>query len=413
VDRLAYRVVTRFFQARAIADPKTELHKFQILVDNFCGDEKWAKEDVEKIKKLRVALERDDERVSRRLADDLKKTSTERFMLGSDARGNYQRTKGTAQGLFWSILQQYQLPPKIRRGIEKAARFWSRAKLPKRRIKSQRGTYDADAEKLENYLEVCVGVRQQVTDAQSAIVKGKLFSDPEVAAETKIEAGSFTLINTGGFKDEVMAKAAQVVKKAEKAMRGIGQGKVCYGDILVSKTINNKRTVAAFYVDRSDEMFVRANVPTDWDTVRVVCHELTHRLIDKFLQGKRRGILDIYATLNTQQRFMRRDLIPEEYLPKRGEELVEKGETWKIKDVDPWRQSVKFTKGGDPKSLYSTSILFWLKMKGVEVHQIPDFKGFISKYAATNPEENFCEMVSFYAIGKLPASQVELLKEVL
>jgi hypothetical protein len=52
-------------------------------------------------------------------------------------------------------------------------------------------------------------------------------------------------------------------------------------------------------------------------------------------------------------------------------------------------------------------------MKGIEPHQIPDYKGFVTKYAGTSSDENFCEMVSFLAIGKLPQSQVELLKPIL
>jgi hypothetical protein len=266
-------------------------------------------------------------------------------------------------------------------------------------------------EELEAYLKLCSELHKQVANSQAAIAKGKLHADPEIAAKTKIKVGSFTLINTGGFDDEIIAKSADVVEKVEKAMRGIGQGKVCYGDILISKTIHNKRTVAAFYVINSDEMFIRANVPSNWDTIRIICHELAHRLYYKFLQSKQAEIKSIYYTLRNQQHGSE---LPEEYLPERGEELITEGKKLKLTEVSRYKQRVTFVKEGDPPNVaYTAPLLIWLKMKGIEPHQIPDYKGFVTKYAGTNPEENFAEMVSFFAIGKLPQSQIGLLEPIL
>lgn len=417
----AYRVASKFLWGSVIADPKEKLHKFQERIEIWCGQEDLAKADLEKIKELIQegvkelipAIGTDSKKRQQQLVQELKTTANIRFGIKIDQSTYYYRTKEIAEALFWAILQQYQLPPQLQRSVESASRFWSKPKLSKQRIKSMHGTYEADAEILEGYLKLCFELRKQVTTAQAAIVKGKLHSDPEVAAKTKSKAGSFTLINTGGFKDEVMGRSAEVVEKAEKAMRSIGQGRVCYGDILVSKTINNKRSVAAFYVISSDEMFIRANTPTDWDTVRVVCHELTHRLYHQFLQGRKSEIRDIYGSLRTHQ-FISKSGIPREALPKRGEELIVEGKKLTLTDVDSLRASVKFKKEGDPPNVgYSAPITLWFKMKGLEPHQIPGFKGFITRYAGTNEEENFCEMVSFYAIGKLPKDQVELLEPIL
>jgi hypothetical protein len=425
-DSAAYKVATRFLYGVPIADPKDQLHKFQDKVEVFCDTEELAKSDLEKIKQLVEAVDRKDSETADHLSRELKLTSGERFTIKLN-QSRFNGTKNIAQPLFWSILQQYQLPSQLRRSIEAASRFWSRSKLPSYRPKYPHSRlqarlpgwsplldiYDKAAEELEHYLKLCFEIRKQVSNAQAAIVKGKLHADPEVAAETQLRAGSFTLINTGDFKDDVMAKAADAVIKSEKAMRGIGQGKVCYGDILVSKTVNNKRNVPAFYLTNSDELFIRANIPSNWNTVSTVCHELTHRLQDKFLQSKKHDIVGLYAVLKTQH-LTNSNLVPEEYLPKRGEELIaEDDRVTKVIDVNRYKQQVKFMKEGDPPNVvYVTSLLYWLKMKGIEPHQI-DYKGFITKYAATNPEENFCEMVSYYALGKLPKAQIELLEPIL
>jgi len=405
----AYKVTSRFLWGAVIADPKETLHKFQTLVDEFCALEEFAQKELKKIQDL---VSGSDPKINQQLTYELRETSRQRFIIEINTPLHYRKAQGTAQTLFWAILQQYQLPPQLQKSVEVASRFWSKTRLPKLRVKSLRGTYYEQIEKLEAYLKLCFEIRKQVTNAQAAIAKGKLHADPEIAAKTKTRVGSFTLVNTGGFEDSVMAKAADVVEKAEKAMRGIDQGRVCFGDILISKTINNKRTVAAFYLTSSDEMFIRANTPTNWDTLQTVCHELAHRLQDKFLQSKKAEIINVYRTIKGQQ-FLSSS-IPDEYLPEQGEELFAGGGKLKVTEVRPYKQQIKFVKEGDPPHIaYSTSLRYWLKMKGIEPHQIQDFKGFITKYAEINPEENFCEMVAHYALGKLPVSQVDLLKPIL
>jgi len=414
VSTQAYRVASRFLFGDAIADPKEDLHKFQVLVDTFCRHEDLAKVELVKLHKFSTAMDQKDFDTARAMTTELKKTNREQYEIKMSVHGglSFQRIKDVAEPLFWAILQQYVLPPQIRRGVETASRFWSKKKLTLR-TKSMRGGYGETAEYLEAYLKLCSMIRKQVTDAQLAIVKGKLHADPEIAAQHSKRVGSFNLINTGGFKDEVMEKAAEVVSKAEKAMQGVGLGKVCYGDILISKTISNKRNIAAFYVVNSDEMFVRANTPTDWDTARVICHELAHRLQFKFLTSKAQEINEVYRTLKTHS-FLSKSGIPMEALPKRGEELTNNGETFKVTSIDYMHKKIQFTKAGDPPNIaYSAPAEYWFQLKGVEPHQIPGFKGFITRYAGTNPIENFAEMVSFYALGKLPDDQVELLKPIL
>jgi hypothetical protein len=409
---LARRIASRVLRGDVIADPKEQLHRFQTLVDLYTKREEFARAELVRLKEVIRLISSEPEK-ARPLVQELKHTSNERRAIWYELRESpsFKAIQPTASALFWAILQQYVLPSQIQRGIEAASRLWSKKKITIR-PKHQFGTYDMDAEYLEAYLKMCLEMRTQVSSAQAAIVKGKLNSDPEVAATVRFPAGSFVVVNTGGFNDKVMKSAVDLAHKAEQAMRGIGLARVCYGDILISKTINNRRNVAAFYLHKNDEMFVRANIPDDWNTVRVICHELTHRLVNKFLQGKTAEIRAIYRTLKTQD-FITSERIPDELLPKVDETLVERGMTLVVVDVDKYNGKVKMRAEGEPNARFSLPIEAWLQRKGIEPHLRPDFRGFITHYASTDQEENFCEMVSFYAIGKLPKSQVELLLPVL
>jgi hypothetical protein len=412
----AYRVASRFLWGAVIADPKEALHKFSEAVTFICRLEDFAKSDLEKLRELaeyiKLPTSPESNNHGRTLLEQLKETSGQRYDLEYQILSgfNYVKLQGQAEQLFWAILQQYVLPPRLRSGIESASRFWSKRRL-QIRYKNRRG-YEHDAELLQYYLKLCVVMRKQVTDAQAAIVKGKLQADPAVAEQTTTKVGSFKVINTGGFRDDVMDKAAEVVNKAEKAMRSIGLGRVCYGDILVSKTVNNKRTVAAFYILASDEMFIRANTPTNWDTIRIVCHELTHRLQHKFLSAKKAEINNIYRNLKAQA-FLGRG-IPDEYWPHAGDKVVlDQGRKVTVTSVHRSRSKVEYVSEEKPPVRWSAPIEAWIKMKGLDLGSLPGFKGFITPYARTDPDENFAEMVSFFAIGKLPQDQIALLEPIL
>ena len=55
----------------------------------------------------------------------------------------------------------------------------------------------------------------------------------------------------------------------------------------------------------------------------------------------------------------------------------------------------------------------YYQLKGIDVRKRPDFKGFITTYAKSDPEENFCEMFAFYCRGDLPNAQAVLFEKVI
>lgn len=416
--------VLRRFMADAIADPKVALEKFKTWLNSFSQGEVVARADLPKLHAYNAIMSERGPNGTilapeklKPIGDDLMKTNRERHAIMYELRsGNwfhYGRSAG-AHTLFWALLQQYMMAPSLRKAIEGASRFWSKTRVLAPRIKSRLGTYDAEEEYLTAYLKLLADVQKQAMNAEAAIAKGQLHSDPEVAAKTKIHVGSFDLVNTGGFDDKTMQRVVEVVGKAEKAMTEHGLGKVCYGDILVSQTIRSKKTIAAFYMLSSDEMFIRANTPDEWDTVKTVCHELGHRLQTKFLHGKTAAIRTIYTKLLSEQSTARWD--PPKGYPKPGDTGEYKGHQVVLRKIDLHRQKIEFAEVkpmGEAASVYTAPVGLWFKLKGIDPHMIEDYKGFVTKYASTDPDENFAEMVAYYVTNRLPKPQIPLLEAVL
>jgi hypothetical protein len=228
-----------------------------------------------------------------------------------------------------------------------------------------------------------------------------------------------------------MKRAAEVVEKAEKALTAHGLGKVCYGDVLISKTVNRTKNIAAFYIVNSDEMFVRANTPEDWDTVKTVCHELAHRLEYKFLSSKTHEIASLYRQINTHSSFL-----SDTSLPKLGETVLYEGKQMKVVDTDYRRKSVKVQEDAEPrcfacgqpvkghqpdaehktpiirKEFYTMPAAMFYKLQGKEMEVDP--MDFVTPYAKRGgPTENFAEMVAYYVLGKLPKKQIDLLEPII
>lgn len=409
--------VARRFLADVIADPKEILVKFREDIADFLRREEFVKDQLPKLKRFVEMIAAGTSNVrepgeSQQLSEELNKGNSGRYDLKHQVLdGNwFHYGRNNARKLFWSILQQYALPPQLQKSIEAANKFWSKERTGVR-IKAHRGTYDEDIEVFTAYLKIHAELLKQLANAEAAITKGKLHSDPEQAAKTKFTAGAFTVVNTGGFTDETMHKSVEIATAAEKAMTSHGLGKVCYGDVLISKRLQNKAGVAAFYLPSSDEMFIRADLPADSDHVRHVCHELTHRLVHKFLGMKRSAIPTLYAKILNKSEV---PVAAGDY-PPRGEVIVWNDKEFVVTGWDMRRQTVKVSPPQQLNSYYALPLTVVHKLQGKEPR--PESKpemSFVTHYAKKGgPEENFCEMTSFYVLGKLPEAQVPMLEEIL
>jgi hypothetical protein len=330
-----------------------------------------------------------------------------------------------ADRLCLAILQQLVLPPGLRRSVEASAKWWDKA------VRRPRGkSYEeGQALELEQYLEHLEVFRKYEKIYEEAIRVGK----PHMAegeGATRMKAGPFVVVNTGGFSPDSMDVCVKLAEDAARLMEGIGLGKVCYGDMLMSNRLMNKQNVMAFYSPEQDEMFIRINATPG--AVRFICHELTHRLVNKFLQSKKHEIAQLYATINTHSRFL-----SQTEMPPSGDKVEYKGKMMHVVNTDARRKSVSLGYAENTecfvcaekgrahheddeehkapirrREVYQMPVAMFYKLKGVE--QKVDPMDFITPYAKVGgPEENFCEMVSFYALGKLPKAQLDLLLPIL
>jgi hypothetical protein len=309
-----------------------------------------------------------------------------------------------------AILQQFSLPTALRRKVEQVSRYWA-SKQKSKNIRLRGNPLDQYDAAATNYLRQLSEIRGQHAVILEALSKGKPLDESH-----KIKAGPFSLVNTGGFNEAIMSAAAETVQKAATLITSKGFGKVCYGNVQVSRKVG-KSNVLAFYLHSSDEIFVRAGIRVSVDTLQVVLHELFHRLQRKFLSGKDRKIDELYRKCRRASESVedaKRERLP---VPSKGDEIVYKGEALVVRMVDLRSRTVHLVlKDEAPKFILKVPIETYAKnYLGVTTDDIVGDKssGFVTQYASKNPEENFCEMGSFYCLNKLSEEQVADFEEVL
>jgi hypothetical protein len=315
-----------------------------------------------------------------------------------------------ARDLFLALLQQYDMPAPIRKKVEKAAQFWAKAK--------QNRTKDGGFEKaVEKYRALMKSFRDQLAAAKEVLAKGRLHIEAQEAGEgTKIlNAGSFRVVNTGGFSEEVMKNCAEAMLDAQKKLQSKGLAKVCYGDVLVSNRVS-KSNVLAFYLPSKDEFFVRADLQSSKSTLEVVLHELGHRYHLKFAKQKDSEIHNLYARFLGNKKQGERELIDEVMAD--PERALKPGDTVEFNNhgvfvVD--RIAYKDFRSGyvihmhpqdDPTRGAQYPLSAWVAFKKFKLKN--SVGGFITNYASKNHEEMFAEMFAFYCLDQLPDAQVEL-----
>lgn len=397
----AERIASRFLQA-AIGDPAEFLAEFGKVLDK------------DQIPEQQLTAARN---VIEGLLDAMKKGDNPTFWPGlSEATDQASRaffavsrirTKIAEPGhkLFLSILQTLTLPPALRKKVEMASRDYIKAPTTPR-LKNRSYGPDRYREYLDLYDKAMGILRSHEAVAKEAIGKGKAHS-AEGEGATKINVGGFTLINTGGFSSDVMKNVIEVTKKAETLLKSSGFGEICYGDVQVTNTIH-KSNVEAFYLIGSDELFIRANVKPSVDTVHTVLHELGHRFEHKKLKSLRWAVERLYGLIGGQEmKRVRTDL--KDKIPPVGEEVTEKGKTYRVTKTLPDIKGYKvhLQRVDDPRAVASISLDGYLNLKGGnrDVDADPDFKGYVTDYAKKSPGENFAEMFAFYCMGRLPVLQ--------
>lgn len=310
------------------------------------------------------------------------------------------RRKG-ASVVFLEILREYEMGPADRKTIERAAKLFSKSRVV---VKPEKA--------LATYAETLYQYGQLIDTARGVLQKNEKHTDEGSTTTEKV--GSFTLVNTGGFPEKVMAECAKVVARSEKLLRQKGLGKVCYGDVHVTNTVHKSTRVLAFYMLGSDTLYVRANLKgKQGPAVQSVIHELGHRLQFRFLQSKKREINAVYQALLGKKETVIHDLVMDRSRwPKEGDTLDYKGETFAFDKID-------LTSRAQLKVVFrlvdqTPSFKITVPLHEYMLNQHPEIRKdasvFVTNYAATDPDENFAEMVAFHCEDKLPDDQVVMLK---
>lgn len=302
--------------------------------------------------------------------------------------------------IFFGLLKQYELPAAIRKKVELASRFWmkTRAQRPKRE------------EAVESYQKTKDLYEGQLALAKQALAQASVHAE---GGATRVKAGPFTVVNSGGFPQDSFTKCVSVVEKAAHLLQAKGLSKVCYGDVYVTNNINKSR-VLAFYLLGKDEMYVRADLKgRETAAVETVLHELGHRLQHMFLKSNNAAIHAIYSNLKLKASLAKYDILKDpEKKPKPGDTLTSKGKTYVVDEILYSRNDYKVTLhlDGKPEQKASVSLAGYIEMKGIKTE---GNSGFVSAYAATSPDENFAEMIAHYCMGTLPEDQVTALEALL
>ncbi len=408
-------VVARFKLADSIGDPSALIREFEVVLNNMASFEANLPRArvVENILKeaQRIAILPIQSRPPSTPEGDNavrnagREYAVHKSTFASAVKYSYPRFQRSGYALFFSLLQQYDLPPKIRKGVEAAAKYYSKS-----RINVNPKPWEV-LDLFEKYMSL---YREQFELATMALTQSKHRVEGEEGSSAKlIKAGPFTIVNTGGFDEKVVQTVSEVVEKAASLLQRKGLGKVCYGDILITNTLL-KSTVLAFYMSDKDELFVRANLRKGHDVVRLVIHELGHRLHHKFLKSKDRDLQMLYYNLGRSEQDRVQDLInnPESH-PKPGETMQSKGKTYEV--VRTVYDKVHLVRQDDPKQIAAISLLSWIQIKSglkTGLDLTPD-SAFITGYAKTSYKENFAEMVAFYCLDQLPEAQVKMLEALL
>lgn len=307
-----------------------------------------------------------------------------------------------AGGVFLEILREYEMPPAARKVIERAAKKFSQSRTI---VKPEKA--------VAAYPDTIYEYRQYIDVARSVLQKNEKHKDE--GATTTTTVGSFTLINTGGFPDKVMAECAKVVARSEKLLRQKGLGKVCYGDVHVTNTVHKSTRVLAFYMLGSDTLYIRANLKGKLGpAVQSMVHELGHRLQFRFLRSKKQDIDALYRSLGAKQSGALHDLLMDRSRwPKAGDTYLYKGETFLFERVDLSGRSKLDALFRIPGERFTLKVPLSGYISEKDPGAVAASQTYVTNYASTDPDENFAEMVAFYCEDKLPSEQIKMLEEVL
>ena len=436
----AHRILARFRQGALVSDPAGALRKLRQELDRWDEhilDAHKIQDILGELNKLKARDQLTPE-TQASLNRDLSALSKPLLSIEVFIKRFYIDRFNGMWLIALTLLQKYSLPTPLRKKVEGISRFWATKQKPRApRLPRGSGT-ERTLAVVTYYLKYIEDTQDQLAVLTEAMTKGRPIAEGTANDAAKIKAGPFTLVNTGGFSDDVMQSVAAVCKKAADYAAMSGVGEVCYGEVNVTQKISKGN----FYMIENDELFVRADANTSERHLHTLLHELGHRYEHKFI--KYQGcIATMFMLIGSKHR---EEMGKRE--PHRGDPFVSKGEEFtvdyvvenkvhlvpkidpdKVRDQtrekilrkNPGRNEsdlkavIDYTAEAEIQTLHKTkatiSLEGYYQTMGIDARAEVDFRGFITPYAGKDQSENFAEMFGFYCTGDLPPAQAALFEQ--
>lgn len=232
-------------------------------------------------------------------------------------------------------------------------------------------------------------------------------ADLGASSDAKLTVGPFVVHNVVHAKEKqieqirvLLADAAKAVKKSKIP----GSAAILYGDVLVAGKFGRNRTVG-LYIPEKDLIYIRPLAKITHDHLKTLIHELGHRYWDKVMPRSQK------AEWTTHHRAIA------------SQDAGAIATVWpKVGDPIPFD-----LKGFKTRPLVTriSGGAFYVEKNGKEVGSISAqniIRGqqedriqasYPTPYAATDPEEHFCESFALYSMGKLPPEHKTPFKQII
>lgn len=241
----------------------------------------------------------------------------------------------------------------------------------------------------------------------------------EAGDESSFTVGSFSVFNQKGAPPQKLVGFKKVLEKSEKKMRasGIpGIRSVIYGDVYIVGRISQSNTLAWYWSDK-DKVYVRLKaLGKSIDLAHSFVHELGHRYWRKVANATVKGRWETHhRRIGYSTRYDPREV----KLPEAGDVLPFKidgfGRSYPMVHAIKPDGSFELTaeKGAKRGKIVAVPRSWMVKTYHSVAKRTTARAAYPTSYAATSPEEHFCESFSMYIRGTLSQEHVTPFEDIL
>jgi hypothetical protein len=209
----------------------------------------------------------------------------------------------------------------------------------------------------------------------------------QAETENKVKVGSFELIYN---EEKEHTQIEPIVLETEAILKKFGFGKLCYGKLFSTPTIRAGQTLAD-YTDNTDSVRISNKAKKSNEAIRIMIHELGHRLWYRFLSDKQKQeITDKFYEVQKNSDF--KISLGDKFVDEKGKIIV-------VSDYVSGRQGKmqKFVFKYDAMEKsprFSAAKGYFRRLTPIgKKYEYDPFD--VTEYAKTNEKEFFSEVFSF------------------